>query len=232
MPPTPTGLSWPTGERDVAGHAPVGGWVVFGAGGHARSVVDVLERAGEVVVAVTGAPDTEPWHVDGLPDDRAAFDRIETEHLRGVVAIGANPARAAIIHELVARGLPAPPVVAATATVSPRCVLGAGTVVLEHAHVGPAARLAEGVIVNTGAIVEHDCRIGAGAHIAPGAALLGGAVVGGATLVGSGARVLPRVTVGTGATIGAGAVVTGHVADGETVVGVPAVTRRRRGGAT
>jgi UDP-perosamine 4-acetyltransferase len=209
----------------------VTGWVVFGAGGHARSVVDVLERAGEVVVAVTGAVDDVPWHVEVLADDRAAFGRIEAQHLSGVVAIGANPARAALVHELVARGLPAPPVVAPTATVSPRCQLGAGTVVLEHAHVGPAARLEEAVIVNTGAVVEHDCRIGTGAHIAPGAALLGGAAVGAGTLVGSGARVLPRVTVGAGATIGAGAVVTGRVGDGETVVGVPAVTRRR-GGAT
>ena len=209
---------------------PPAGWVVFGAGGHARSVVDVLERAGEVVVAVTGAPDAEEWHVDVLADDHEAFDRIESEGLNAVVAIGANPARTAIVQELVSRGLPVPPVVAATATVSPRSLLGSGTVVLEHAHVGPGARLGEAVIVNTAAIVEHDCRVGTGAHVAPGAALLGGAAVGGATLVGSGARVLPRVNVGAGATIGAGAVVTGHVADGQTVVGVPAVTRR--GGAT
>jgi sugar O-acyltransferase (sialic acid O-acetyltransferase NeuD family) len=180
-------------------------------------------------VAVAGAPDGEPWQVDVLADDREAFERISAEGLNGVVAFGANPARAALVHELVSRGLPAPPVVAMTATVSPLAIIGAGTVVLEHAHVGPAARLGEAVIVNTGAIVEHDCRIGAGAHIAPGAALLGGAAVGGATLVGSGARVLPRVSVGAGATIGAGAVVTGHVGDGETVVGVPAVTRRRGG---
>ena len=71
------------------------GWVVIGAGGHARSVVDVHERAGERVVAVTGAPpDAQPWHVDLLADDREAVARIEAEHLSAVVAIGANPARA------------------------------------------------------------------------------------------------------------------------------------------
>jgi len=212
------------------------GWVVLGAGGHARSVVDVLERAGHAVVAVSGADPTgdhgEPWHVDVLADDREAFDLISARGLRAVVAIGANPARTGLVHELVARGLSVPPVVAATATVSPRSVLGAGTVVLEHAHVGPSTRLGEAVIVNTSAVVEHDCRVGAGSHVAPGAVLLGGATVGSGTLVGSGARILPRVTVGSGATIGAGAVVTGHVADGQTVVGVPAVTRgtRRPGG--
>jgi UDP-perosamine 4-acetyltransferase len=213
------------------------GWVVLGAGGHARSVVDVLERAGHAVVAVSGADPTgdhggEPWHVDVLADDREAFDLIAARGLHAVVAIGANHARTGLVHELVARGLSVPPVVASTATVSPRSVLGAGTVVLEHAHVGPSTRVGEAVIVNTGAVVEHDCRVGAGAHVAPGAVLLGGAAVGVGALVGSGARILPRVTVGSGATIGAGAVVTGPVPDGQTVVGIPAVTRgtRRPGG--
>jgi UDP-perosamine 4-acetyltransferase len=205
------------------------GWVVLGAGGHARSVVDVLERAGQSVVAVTGSETGgEPWHVDVLGDDRAAFELIAAQGLRAVVAIGAGPPRSTLVHALLERGFAVPPVVASTATVSPRSILGAGTVVLEHAHVGPATRVGEAVIVNTAAVVEHDCRVGAGAHVAPGAVLLGGASVGGGTLVGSGARILPRVSVGAGATIGAGAVVTGHVADGQTVIGVPAVTRGLR----
>ena len=217
----------------------VAGWVVLGAGGHARSVVDVLERAGHSVVAVSGAApagdhSADPWHVEVLADDRSAFDLIAARGLHAVVAIGAQRARAGLVHELTARGLSVPPVVASTATVSRRSVLGAGTVVLEHAHVGPSSRVGDAVIVNTGAVVEHDCVVGAGAHVAPGAVLLGGAAVGGGTLVGSGARVRPRVTVGAGATIGAGAVVTAHVSDGQTVVGVPAVTRGRtpRPGAT
>ena len=49
------------------------GWVVLGAGGHARSVVDVLERAGHTVVAVSGQTGGQPWHVDVLADDAAAL---------------------------------------------------------------------------------------------------------------------------------------------------------------
>lgn len=199
------------------------GWVVLGAGGHARSVVDVLERSGRYVVAVTGdAPEGESWHVDVLADDREAFELISAQGLHAVVAIGSNAARTRLVHELVSRGLSVPPVVAATATVSLRSILGFGTVVLEHAHVGPASRLGAAVVVNTAAVVEHDCSVGTGVHVAPGAVLLGGASVGDGALVGSGARVLPMVSVGAGATVGAGAVVTRHVADGDTVVGAPA----------
>ncbi|WP_353509226.1 DapH/DapD/GlmU-related protein [Intrasporangium sp.] len=237
----------------------VAGWVVFGAGGHARSVVDVLERLGESVVAVVGEAGGRAWHVDVLADEEEALERVVREGLRAAVAIGAPEPRLALLPRLGAQpsessvqnvparsahsseGGPArsahsseggpdvssrvqfaPAVVAVSATVAPDVQLGAGSVVLEHAHVGPAARLGAGVIVNTGAIVEHDCVVGDGGHIAPGAVLLGSASVGAACLVGSGARILPGVTVGSDVTIGAGAVVTRDVPDGVTITGVPA----------
>lgn len=46
--------------------------------------------------------------------------------------------------------------------------------------------------------------------------------------IGVGATVLPGVTIGEGAIVGAGAVVTGDVAPGTIVAGVPARLLRRR----
>jgi sugar O-acyltransferase (sialic acid O-acetyltransferase NeuD family) len=203
----------------------IDGWVVLGAGGHARAVVDVLERLGETVVAVAGDPGSHEWHVESLDTDWDALDRAEVGSHHVVAAVGENAARSRLVREVLSRGLPAPPVVGATSTVAPRALVGAGSVVLEHAHVGPEARLGVAVVVNTAAVVEHDCVLGDGVHVAPGATVLGGASVGPRTLVGSGARVLPGISVGAGVTIGAGAVVAAHVADGATVVGVPARSR-------
>ncbi|EWT01124.1 serine acetyltransferase [Intrasporangium oryzae NRRL B-24470] len=201
------------------------GWLVLGAGGHARSVVDVIGRRGDRVVAVVGAAeggDWEPWGIERLDDDVAAFERIVAEGLRAAVAIGAVEPRLAVVRAILALGGTVPALVAGTATVGGCSAVGHGTVVLEHAHVGPASRLGAGVIVNTAAIVEHDCVVGDGVHVAPGACLLGGVTVGERTLVGSGARVLPGITVGAGVTIAAGAVVTRNVPDDATVVGSPA----------
>ena len=197
-------------------------WVVFGAGGHARAVVDVIERAGGWVVAVSGLAAPGSWHVECLEDDLQALERVRAEGLRAVVAIGSNQARLNLVRAILAEGALVPAVVAGTATVSPRSRLADGTVVLEHAHVGPATTVGVGVIVNTGAVVEHDCAVGDGSHVAPGATVLGGVVIGSGTFVGSGARILPGVVVGDDVTVGAGAVVTVAVPDGLTVVGVPA----------
>lgn len=238
-----------TSPRAGAQEADRAGWVVFGAGGHARAVVDVLERLGETVVAVVGDAGGRDWHVEVLPDDAAGLAHVAAAGFRAAVAVGAAVPRLRILTQLgesapstgrsarstEGTALPsaevAPPLIAASATVARDAVLGAGTVVLEHAHVGPGSRLGAGTIVNTGAIVEHDCAVGEGAHIAPGAVLLGGASVGARTLVGSGARVLPSVTVGSDVTAGAGAVLTRAVADGLVVVGAPAASPASRAGA-
>lgn len=203
-------------------------WVVLGAGGHARSVADAILRAGGSVLAVAGTPEGPDWRVPVIPGDDEALELASAERSSVALGIGGNRLRGSVFARVTAAGVPLPPVVARTATVAVDAALGAGTVVLEHAHVGPAAVLGSGVIVNTAAVVEHDCAIGHGAHIAPGATVLGGASVGAGALIGSGACVLPGVSVGDGAVVGAGAVVREDVPGGQTVVGIPAVPQRSR----
>jgi sugar O-acyltransferase (sialic acid O-acetyltransferase NeuD family) len=203
-------------------------WVVFGAGGHARSVVDVIQRRGEIVLAVVGEPRGAAWPQSLLADEVAGLDlAVRRGHLV-VPAIGASAPRVRIMDALAARGWEGGGLIAATATVARDVALGAGTAVLEHAHIGPASRVGRAVIVNTGAVVEHDCIVGEGVHLGPGAYLLGAAEVGDRSFVGSGARVLPGVRVGSDVTVGAGAVVVADVPDGVTVVGMPARPPGRR----
>jgi acetyltransferase-like isoleucine patch superfamily enzyme len=57
--------------------------------------------------------------------------------------------------------------------------------------------------------------------------LAGNVYVGECTHIGIGASVLPGIRIGKNCIVGAGAVVTKDVADGTTVVGVPAVVMNR-----
>jgi sugar O-acyltransferase (sialic acid O-acetyltransferase NeuD family) len=143
---------------------------------------------------------------------------------RAVMAIGANAARLQALRHSLDAGLTVGVLVAATATVD-AVVIGAGSVVLEHGHVGPGTSLGDAVIVNTGAVVEHDCLVEDGVHVAPGACVLGGCVVEAGAEVGSRAVILPGRRVGSGARVGAGAVVTQDVPPRVTVIGVPAARR-------
>lgn len=202
--------------------------VVFGGGGHARALVDVLGRM-DVQIRAVVAPEAEGLDAPLVTDDKDGRDLIERERCWAIIGIGDNRQRLKLLDTLAMRDVDLSPLVASSATVAVDAALEAGAVVLEHAHIGPRARVGGGSITNTGAIVEHDTVLGRGCHVAVGSTLAGTVAVGEGTLIGTGASVLPGVTVGSWAVVAAGAVVADDVAATVTVAGVPARRTPRLG---
>jgi acetyltransferase EpsM len=209
--------------------------VVIGGGEHARVVLEAAHsRAGE------------PWRIIGIVDAGAAErtrQLLDVQHLGDDTAfqawLEARPADtrprlvlgvgggldATVRRELVARyaRLAAwASIVHSTAWISPSAAVGHGSVILAGAVVNAGATIGDHAILNTSTVVEHDVRVGAFVHLAPGAVVGGGTTIGDGAFVGLGARVRDHIHVGAGAVIGMGAIVTEDVAEGTTVVGVPA----------
>ena len=197
----------------------------YGAGGHARSLLEAIRSAGEfeAVALVDDDPDRAGTEVLGVPVV-AGLDGVRgVEHaFVGVGGVADRETRTRVFARLLGAGFTLPPVVHATAAVSPWAELGRGVQILALAVVNAGAVLRDGAIVNTGAIVEHDCRLAAHAHVAPGASLAGLVTVGEGAHVGIGAVVIEGIRIGDGALVAAGAVVVRDVAAGERVAGVPA----------
>ena len=198
--------------------------VVIGAGGHARVVIDAIEKEGRFAVAGVlddaASPGTEflGYRILG---GREVIDQPGTPR-RAVVAIGAAAARGAWLAHLMDLGYELPVVVHPRAEVGRGVELGAGTVLLAGAVVNTGARLGRGVIVNTGASVDHDCLLGDLVHVAPGARLAGNVRVGQRAHIGIGACVIQGLELGADVIVGAGAAVVNTIPAGTTVVGVPA----------
>lgn len=202
----------------------------FGSGGHARMIIETLHSLGDY--EVVGLVDVNtPYHDREILGIRVlgGDDILPTLRARGVntFIVGVGSVRDASVRmrlfELGEQsGFEAATVIHPRAIVSLSASVGTGTVVLVGAIVNGGVQIAKNVIVNTGAIIEHDCVIAAHAHIATGACLAGNVTVGEAAHVGIGATVKQGITIGTRAVVGAGAVVVANVAEGSTVVGIPA----------
>jgi sugar O-acyltransferase (sialic acid O-acetyltransferase NeuD family) len=199
---------------------------VFGASGHAKVVIDIIERQGFYAIEFL-VDDNRELHgreffgypvLGGKEELLRHRDRLSS----GIVAIGSNRARMAVAAWLTANGFSLATAVHPSALLARGVTLGAGTVVMAGVAVNADARIGENVIVNTRASIDHDCRVGNGVHIAPGATLCGSVTLGDNTFVCAGATVIPNLSIGANAVIGAGAAVIRDVPDGATVAGIPA----------
>ena len=199
-------------------------WIVVGAGGHARVVMDALQSEKGESISCAFADDDVSLHERFVLDVPVlgAASEVVSPGTRFHVAIGANRTREKLYKQMLGIGAVPFAVVHPSAIVSKYAHLGIASFVAARAVVAPAAKIGVGAIINHGAVIDHDCLVGDFSHIAPGATLAGGVSVGCGVLIGAGANVLPGVVIGDGAVIGAGAVVVADVLSGTQVVGVPA----------
>ena len=201
--------------------------VVFGAGGHAKVVIDIIEQQG--IYEIAGLLDDDPKHRGGhffgypVLGTRADLPGLFSKQLcHALVTIGNNASRAAVAAHLEQHGWRLASAVHPRASIGRGVTIGPGSVVMAGCVVNADAYLGAQVIVNTGATVDHDCRIADAVHIAPGCHLCGGVSVGSGSLLGAGSTVTPGVRIGRKAIIGAGSTVIRDVADEAKVSGSPA----------
>lgn len=190
---------------------------LYGAKGHAKVVIELLELSGK--------------KIDGLFDDNGEIVALSGYKVSSppgkdekitaevVISIGDNEARKRISERFKFQYAS---VVHPKALVSLRSIIGEGTVVMGNATINCSTKIGKHVIVNTSASIDHDCIIEDFAHISPNATLCGNVHIGEGTHVGAGAVIIPGIKIGQWVTIGAGAVVITNIPDYAVVVGVPA----------
>jgi sugar O-acyltransferase (sialic acid O-acetyltransferase NeuD family) len=201
--------------------------IVYGGGGHAKVVIDIIERMG--IYEIEGIIDDNP-HLKGgtllgyfIIGDKETLPTIFNKGIRdGIVAIGENGSRMRISQLLKDLGFSLITAIHPTAIIGKGVKIASGTVVMANVVVNVDAKVGDGVILNTGCIVEHDVDLGEYVHISPGVRLAGNVRVGRLSHIGIGASVIQGVHIGAAVVVGAGSVVHKDVPQNVTVMGIPA----------
>jgi sugar O-acyltransferase (sialic acid O-acetyltransferase NeuD family) len=189
--------------------------VIFGCGGHAKSVADVVLfndphkkllfvdkniRQGETIL---GFPALSDYTVT----DEDVF-----------IAIGDNILR----HELCKQyynNLVS--VISNRAYLGKELSLGKGVFVAHNAHVGVLSKLNDFSVINTNASIDHECSVGIAATIAPGAVLCGKVTIGNFSWIGANASVKENITITDSVIIGMGSVVINDIITTGVYAGCP-----------
>jgi len=166
--------------------------IVIGAGGHARSIIDVIEDSS--LFKIAGIIDNNlklgekilNYEVIGCDED---LKKLRQKYKYAVIGIGhikSNEIRKKMFHLLKQLGFILPVIVSKRAYVSKHTFIDEGSVILHLSMINANTKIGKNCIINSKALIEHDVIIKDNCHIATGAIVNGGVVIGQDSFIGSG----------------------------------------------
>lgn len=209
--------------------------LVYGAGGFAREVKDVLdamEEAGNAVRCIGFLDDAVNNHGRTLNDVpvHGGEDKIRefADQVEFLIGIGNPAVKKKIAEKIDENGGRFAKAFHPTAVTSRYVEYGEGAIVTAGVILTNQIKIGKHVILNLGVTVGHDCELENYVTVAPGVFISGNVHIGEGTDVGTGSSIIQGVKIGRWSVIGAGAVITKDIPDNCTAVGVPAKVIKTR----
>ncbi len=209
--------------------------IVVGSSGHAKVVIDIVEREGNF--KISGVLDryreigeqTLGYQVLGREEDLPAL--IVSHGLKGViVAIGDNFTRSMVVARVraVCPSLPFVRAIHPRASIAKGVLVGYGTVIMAGVVINSCCKIGRFCILNTNSSLDHDSVMKDFSSLAPRAATGGNCRIGGHTAISIGAVLTYGVHIGDHSVIGAGSTVLKNLESFRVAYGTPAAEVRQR----
>lgn len=200
--------------------------IILGCGGHAKSIVDMIEQQGNYEIAGFITNEYEGFNYRGyriIGTDELLPQIFHDGVKNAVIAVGylGNSKKRDSLYEMLKSiGFRLPVIIDPSAIIARDVMVGEGTVIGKGAIINSNATIGTMTIVNSGTIIEHDCEIGDFIHIAIGCVLCGHVKVKKHVFIGAGSNIIQGITVGENSIIGAGSTVITSVQPNLCVYGI------------
>lgn len=198
--------------------------VIFGAGGHAKTVISVAldQKVWEIVGVVTDEHlSSDLKEVLGVPilGGRESLAMLKQNGVHfGFVAIGNDKARQVISQMLIDHDFELATIVHPTAVIMTNAVVAAGSLLHAYSLVGAETLIGQGCIIQPYVSVGHESRLGCYTQLCPGVRIGGQAVLGDYCFLGPNAVIYPKVSLGNYVSVGANSTVNKSVPNHHSVI--------------
>ena len=197
--------------------------ILIGAGGHARSCIDVIEQSGQFKIA--GLVEKDKLHnkenlgypIIGMDDDLHNLRQKYSHSLITVGQIKSPETRMRLYQLLKGMDYTLPVIISPRAYVSNRAKIGEGSIVMHDAIINASASIGKNCIINSKALIEHDVVIGDNCHISTGAIVNGEVAVGNESFIGSGVLTKQCISIGNNCIIGAGVILKSDIESNQII---------------
>jgi len=207
--------------------------VLFGSGGHAKVILDILEKGGKYKVLGTIDDGKEvgenvwcSYDVIGKMEDIGSIP-----HLDGIlVSIGDNWIRSKVVERILEKypDISFINAVHPSAQIAGDVEMGVGNVVMANAIINSGTKVGNHCVINTRASVDHDNRLEDFVTVAPGSTTGGDVRIGEQSYIALGASIIHGKNIGEHTIVGAGSVVVKDIPGYVVAYGIPAKTVRKR----
>jgi len=197
--------------------------LLIGAGGHARSCIDVIETVGHLEIAGLVEKDKNVdgsnlgYQIIGTDSD---LENLRKDYNYALVTVGqikSPEIRIKLFKLLKELDFTIPAIISPNAYVSNHAQLGEGSIIMHGAIVNANVTIGLNCIINTKSLIEHDAVIGDHCHIATGSIINGEVSVGVESFIGSGTITRQSISIGNNCIIGAGSIIKNDIKPNQTI---------------
>ena len=197
--------------------------ILVGAGGHARSCIDVIEMSGQFkVIGLVERDEVSNqenfgYPVIGTDEDLPNLRQKCANALITVGQIKSPKIRMKLYQLLKELDFTLPVIVSPHAYVSKHARIGEGSIIMHGVIINANAKIGNNCIINNKSLIEHDAVIGDYCCIATGVNINGEVSVGNETFIGSCAVTKHEISIGKNCVIGAGVVLKNDIESNKVV---------------
>lgn len=203
--------------------------VVFGASGHAKVIIDIIERVN--LYNIIGLIDTfkpinsEIFNYKILGTENELNELIQDYKIDcGIIAIGDNWIRKKMLKKIlnIVPNFQFISAIHPNAIIGKNVKIGEGTVIMPGVIVNSDAIIGDFCILNTKSSLGHDAKLAKYSSLAPNVTIGGNVTIGEFTAICLGACVIQDITIGKNSIVGASALVNRDIESYKMVYGIPA----------